>query len=273
MGASAKASVTPISIDTFGQTNASRGKSDGRGRTDGRTECVTTLFMRACGVRRRRRRRSGRRRRRRRGAARAFLLKLSAPEIPRLSLAHGRAESKKRIGPRGKKEGRERRERRGKEPGGGGGGGGGGTAISPPPPSPPPPTTRKKLPPTVKAAAATAHPHPRPWPSPPSSSRAPSDSDTTDRCPRTNEQGTCGRRAPTTRWSDGVMDGRRDGGTGGRRPMAQFGFGNPTILSSSVSSFLPRPPEQNSQFPSLQPRSRSARIFSHHGPCLPDCHD
>ena len=40
-------------------------------------------------------------------AARAFLLKLSAPEIPRLSLAHGRAESKKPIGPRGKKEGRE----------------------------------------------------------------------------------------------------------------------------------------------------------------------
>ena len=40
-------------------------------------------------------------------AARAFLLKLSAPEIPRRSLAHGRAESKKAIGPRGKKEGRE----------------------------------------------------------------------------------------------------------------------------------------------------------------------
>ena len=45
-------------------------------------------------------------------SARAFLLKLSAPEIPRLSLAHGRAESKKPIGARGKKEGRERRRRR-----------------------------------------------------------------------------------------------------------------------------------------------------------------
>ena len=154
-------------------------------------------------------------------AARAFLLKLSAPEIPRRSLAHGRAESKKAIGPRGKKEGREGGE-------GGGGGGGRGTAISPPPPSPhspprPPPTmttprkkrrrrhTRTHLPPSV-----------RPWPPPPpSSSRAPSDvarpsaaHDDDGDTSKAHVDGDDGGEIERRR-SDGRTEGRTDGGSEG----------------------------------------------------------
>ena len=89
-------------------TNASR-PSDVRWMARTAAECATPLFMRAGAWQRTLSstrptttvaQSVG-------AAARAFLLKLSAPEIPRRSLAHGRAESKKAIGPRGKKEGRE----------------------------------------------------------------------------------------------------------------------------------------------------------------------